>query len=54
GAGVFIGLTVTAALIMSLLVDHFGWLRVDPHPISLGRVIGGLLLISGVALISKF
>jgi transporter family-2 protein len=54
GAGVFIGLTVTAALIMSLLVDHFGWLRVHPHPISLGRVTGGLLLICGVALISKF
>ncbi len=28
------GLTVTAALIMSLLVDHFGWLRVDPHPLT--------------------
>jgi transporter family-2 protein len=47
-------LTVTAALIMSLLVDHFGWLRVHPHPISLGRIVGGLLLISGVALIAKF
>ncbi|EUA88831.1 hypothetical protein I551_4688 [Mycobacterium ulcerans str. Harvey] len=27
GAGTFIGVTVTAALIMSLLIDHFGWLR---------------------------
>jgi transporter family-2 protein len=54
GAGVFIGLTVTAALVMSLLIDHFGWLRVHPHPIGLGRALGGLLLISGVALIAKF
>ena len=54
GAGTFMGLTVSAALIMSLLIDHFGWLRVHPHPISLGRVLGGLLLISGVALIAKF
>src|ERR1700727_2264214 len=37
GAGTFVGLTVTAALVMSLLIDHFGWLRVVPHPISLGR-----------------
>ncbi len=36
GAGTFIGLTVSAALLMSLIVDHFGWLRVDPHPITPG------------------
>jgi transporter family-2 protein len=54
GAGTFIGLTVSAALLMSLIVDHFGWLRVDPHPISAGRAIGGVLLVCGVALIAKF
>ncbi|WP_232069418.1 DMT family transporter [Mycobacterium saskatchewanense] len=26
---------------MSLLIDHFGWLRVDAHPISLGRCLAG-------------
>jgi transporter family-2 protein len=54
GAGTFMGLTVSAALIMSLVVDHFGWLRVDPHPISLGRVAGGVLMIGGVVLITAF
>ncbi|MEE6176712.1 DMT family transporter [Mycobacterium sp. 050134] len=54
GAATFMGFTVTAALIMSLLIDHFGWLRVDPHPISLGRCLGGLLMVGGVALIAKF
>jgi len=54
GAGTFMGLTVTAALIASLLIDHFGWLRVHPHPISLGRAIGAVLMICGVALIAKF
>jgi bacterial/archaeal transporter family-2 protein len=54
GAGIFMSLTVTAALVMSLLIDHFGWLRVHPHPISLGRVVGGVLMISGVVLITKF
>lgn len=54
GAGTFMSLTVTAALIMSLLIDHFGWLRVHPHPISAGRALGGVLMVCGVALITKF
>ena len=37
GAGTFMGFTVTAALIMSLFIDHFGWLRVDSHPITPGE-----------------
>jgi transporter family-2 protein len=54
GAATFMGLTVTAALAMSLVIDHFGWLRVEPHPITPGRAIGGVLLVCGVALIAKF
>jgi transporter family-2 protein len=54
GAGPFMGFTVTSALIMSLVVDHFGWFRMDPHPINPWRAFGGLLLVSGVTLIAKF
>ncbi len=54
GAGLFTGLTVTAALIASLVVDHFGWFRMQPHPLNLGRVIGGILLVAGVTLVAKF
>ena len=54
GAGPFVGLTVTAALIMSLMVDHFGWFRMEYHPLNLWRVLGGLLLVAGVTLIAKF
>jgi transporter family-2 protein len=54
GAATFIGLTVTAALIMSLAIDHFGWLRVQLHPITPWRAVGGVLLVCGVALIAKF
>ena len=53
GAGPFVGLTVTAALIMSLVIDHFGWFRMETHPISLLKVGGALMLIGGVALITK-
>ncbi|HTX93786.1 MAG TPA: DMT family transporter [Mycobacterium sp.] len=54
GAGAFMGFTVTSALIMSLLIDHFGWLRVASHPITPGRALGGVLLICGITLIAKF
>ncbi|GJO20245.1 DMT family transporter [Mycobacterium marinum] len=54
GAGTFIGVTVTAALIMSLLIDHFGWLRVDAHPITLWRALGGAFLVCGVVLVTRF
>jgi transporter family-2 protein len=54
GAGPFMGFTVTAALITSLAIDHFGWFRMDQHPINLWRAMGGLLLVGGVTLIAKF
>src|ERR1700685_3700814 len=38
GAGPFVGLTVTAALIMSLLIDHFGLFRMDFHPLNAYRI----------------
>ncbi len=54
GAGTFMGLTVTAALITSLVIDHFGWFRMQAHPINPWRVLGGLLLVAGVSLVAKF
>jgi len=54
GAGPFVGLTVTAALIMSLVIDHFGLFRMANHPINIWRAVGGLLLVGGVTLIAKF
>jgi transporter family-2 protein len=54
GAGAFVGFTVTAALITSLVVDHYGWFRMDQHPITLWRAVGGVLLVGGITLIAKF
>jgi len=53
GAGPFVGFTVTAALITSLLIDHFGWFRMQPHPLGWGRAVGAALLIGGITLISR-
>ncbi len=54
GAGIFMGVTVSAALVSSILIDHFGWLRMQQHPLTWPRSLGVLLLIGGVSLIAKF
>jgi transporter family-2 protein len=45
---------ISLALIISLVVDHFGSFRMDQHPITPLRALGGVLLIGGVTLIAKF
>jgi transporter family-2 protein len=50
----FAGLTITANILMSLAIDHFGWVNLPPHPINTGRILGGLLMVGGIALISRF
>ncbi len=54
GAGIFMGVTVTAALIASVLIDHFGWFRMDQHPLTWLRGLGVALLVGGITLIAKF
>jgi transporter family-2 protein len=54
GAGPFNGLIITANLLMSLAIDHYGLLRMPEHPISWLRALGAILMIGGVTLISKF
>jgi bacterial/archaeal transporter family-2 protein len=44
GAGAFAGLTITANILMSLAIDHFGWFGVSQHSLSSGRAIGAVLL----------
>jgi transporter family-2 protein len=54
GAGLFVGLIVTASTVASLLLDHFGWMGFEVHQAGWGRIAGGLLMIAGVALIAAF
>lgn len=53
GAGPFVGLTVTAALIMSLVLDHYGWFHMPVHALNYWRVGGALLMVGGIVLIAK-
>ena len=53
GTGIFMGVTVTAALVASVLIE----LRLVPHgaaSISWLRALGVALLVGGVTLVAKF
>lgn len=54
GAGPFMGLTVTAALIASIVIDHFGLLNMPVHPMNVFRLLGSLLLVAGIVLVARF
>jgi bacterial/archaeal transporter family-2 protein len=51
GATTLVALILAGQAIASLLVDHFGWVGFEEHPISVLRVVGILLLAGGVALV---
>jgi transporter family-2 protein len=54
GAGALAGLTITANILTSLAVGHFGWFGIETHPINGWRIAGGMLMVGGITLISKF
>jgi len=54
GAGAFAGLTITANILMSLVIDKFGMFGMPVHDLNPGRIAGALLMVAGIALISRF
>jgi transporter family-2 protein len=54
GAGALVGLVVTGQLLFAVLADNYGWLGFEPHPATLWRGIGCLLMMGGVFLIARF
>lgn len=54
GAGVFAGLTITANILMSLVIDKFGWFGMNVHPLGGWRMLGAALMVGGITLIAKF
>lgn len=52
GAGPYTGLTVTAALVTSIALDHFGLFNLKVHAVNAWRLGGAALMIAGVALIA--
>ena len=54
GAGPVNGVTITANILFSLVIDHFGLLGMAPHAMSGWRWLGAALMIAGVTLIARF
>jgi transporter family-2 protein len=54
GAGPVNGITITANILASLAIDHFGLLRMEQHAMNPMRAVGAALMIAGVTLITRF
>ncbi len=54
GAGPLNGLIITANLLASLAIDHYGFLNMPVHPINVWRLVGAVLMVAGVSLIARF
>jgi bacterial/archaeal transporter family-2 protein len=54
GAGPYVGLVVTAAVVMSLILDHFGLVGFEVHRVNPWRLLGAGLMIAGVGLVARF
>ena len=54
GAANLVCLTITAQLVASLLLDHFGLIGFAQHGINTARIAGALLLIAGTILIARY
>jgi transporter family-2 protein len=51
GAAVLIAFIVAGQMIASIIVDHYGLVGFPRHPVNAWRIIGAVLLLSGVVLI---
>ncbi len=52
GAGPFNGLLITANLLASLAIDHFGWIHMPVHRAGKARLAGALMMVLGIVLIA--
>ena len=54
GSGLFTGATVTASLVTSVVLDHFGLIGFKVHPASPLRILGCAVMVVGLWLMAKF
>lgn len=54
GAAAWIAFFVSGQLLLSIALDHFGWLGFEVHPINVARSLGAFFLVIGVTLIARF
>jgi transporter family-2 protein len=54
GSGIFTGISVTSSLVMSLVLDNYGWIGFKVHPATWPRILGCCLMIAGLWVVAKF
>ncbi|WP_263414206.1 DMT family transporter [Terriglobus aquaticus] len=54
GSGIFTGVSISASILVSILLDHMGWIGFKQHPASPMRLAGAGLMVLGVWLVSRF
>jgi bacterial/archaeal transporter family-2 protein len=54
GAGPVNGLSITANLVASLAIDHFGLMNMPVHALNVWRIVGGVLMTAGIILVFRF
>ena len=54
GAGVWISCFIFGQLVMSILLDNYGWLGLAIHPINSMRALGAFLLAIGAILVAFY
>ena len=54
GSAVFMTVVVTAAVLTSLLLDHFGLVGFKQHSLGWGRAAGAVLILAGLGLIARY
>lgn len=54
GSAMFTGLSLTASLITSVVLDQLGWIGFRQHTASPARLLGCGLLVAGVWLVARF
>jgi transporter family-2 protein len=54
GAAPFLGLVVTGGVITSILLDHYGLVGFARHPAGRWRILGGLMMVTGVTLVALY
>jgi transporter family-2 protein len=53
GATATLGLIVAGQMMVSVILDHFGLVGYEEHRVNMWRILGVVLLLSGVILIKK-
>jgi transporter family-2 protein len=53
GSTMMVTLIITGQLVIGVIIDHFGWLGVPAHPVSVSRIIGVLALLGGGFMIAR-